>query len=404
MASRRRTWLAGATAVLAAVALTGCSGSAVSGGGGGGGAADKTIKIGMSSILSGPAASAGTGTDAGTKAYLETLNEKGGVNGYTFTFDEQDNEYDAAKSATVARSLVNNGADLIVTQGTAQLAATAPVVGDLPILTLSDGGLLAPPTKYPNTFGINPDYRREAAYGADFILKKLNQKTAGLVYLNTATGTPARDAFPARFTAGGGQVVASEAVAQGSTDYSPFVQKLKQSGAPVVYAFLLDTQMAGLQKAADAIGYKPIWVTWFTPYNPAYLKLAGGLATGTYVSLFQTPLSDSADPEVGKFLTAMKKYGPDQIDNPTAQQGWTFGAIIEKGVTLATADGKEFTTANFVTALKTIQGQRMGFVSSLTYNDQTHAGATAAGFYSIQADGSVKLEQPSTEFPMPAAP
>lgn len=394
-----------AVALSIALATAACGGSAAdsaASGAGSGSGEEKTVKVGMSSILSGPAASAGIGTDAGLMAYLKTVNDKGGINGHTFTFEELDNEYDPARAATVARQLIANKADLIVTEGSANYTATAALAAaaKIPLMTESDGGLLTPPEgPAANAFGVNPIYEDVAAQGAQFIVEKLKLKKAGLVYVNTATGQPARDAFPPAYTALGGEVVDTEAIENKTTDFTPFVQKLKQAGAPVVYAFVLDTQMAGLQKAAAAIGYAPEWVTWATPYTPSYLKLAGDLATGTHVSLFVTPFSETDDPNMKEYLAAMKKYGADQTDNQTAAQGWTFGAIIAKAVEEATAGDKAFTTEGFSAALRQVDDEPLGLVKSIAYNDKTHAGANKSAFYLINKDGSVTEETPYEELP-----
>lgn len=403
---RRLATLAGPVAALAiAGGVTACGGGSGGGGGNasgseGGGA--KTVKIGFSSILSGPAASAGQDTDAGVMAYLKMVNAKGGVNGYRFTFDEKDNAYDPAKAASVARDLINDGAEAIVTEGSAPFQATAPIAkgAGVPVLTESDGGLLTPPGQFDNVFGINPVYERAAAHGATFIRDALKLSKAGLVYVNTETGAPARKAFPPYFEQHGGKVLTIQGVEQTSTDFTPFVQKLKASGAPVVYAFVLDTQLASLQKAADAIGYHPEWVTWFTVYTNTYLKLAGDLATGTHVGSYITPISKKSDPAVQSYLKEMNQQAPDKIRSSPAQEGWTFGAILARAVDSATSGGDELTPQRLTQAIEQLEdGAAFGLVKSVTYNAQTHAGATRSAFYRIAKNGSLKQESPYVELP-----
>lgn len=396
---------AAALAIGAAVAGCGASTNASGGGSGGGKGGSKTINVGLSSILSGSAASAGQGTDAGVEAYLKTLNAKGGVNGYKFTFDEMDNAYDPATSATVARKLISNGANVIVSEGTAPVQATLPaaVPAKVPIIAEIDGAVVTPPAgQYKSVYGVNPVYVREAAGGARFILTHLHQKKAALVYLNAAGETTSKPAFTNYFQSHGGRVVNTEAIQLTTTDFTPFVEKLKASGAKVVYSFIFDGQLPGLQKAAQAIGYKPTWVGWFDDYSPTYLKLAGNLAAGTDVSLFVTPTTDTSDPNVQQYLAAMKKYAPAQTQNPPAEQGWTIGAIIAKGVRGATAGGKRFSESRFDGAVQGAQGS-IGLIRAITYDDQTHAGATKAAFYTIQHGGSVKPQTPYQELPQVAS-
>lgn len=392
-----------AVVALVALMVAACGGN--SSGGGTSPTELKDVKIGLSSILSGPAASAGSGTDAGVQAYLKTVNDRGGINGYKFSFEEQDNKYDAAQSAVVARQLVNDGVFLILTEGTANLAATVPITdpAGIPVLTESDGGLLTPPDKYKHAFGVNPDYTAMAAEGARYILDKLNQKKAAFVYVNTATGAPAKESFPSYFTKHGGQILDTEAVPQTTTDWAPFAQKLKSSGANVVYSFIIDSQMAGLQKAADAIGYKPTWVCWFYVYTPSYLKLAGPLANGVYTSQFTIPLDKTSDPAVQRYQSAMQKYAPPaEIDSPVAAQGWTFGAVIEYGVKQATAGGKKLTAQGFEQALSNVNGVQLGLVPGITYNSSTHAGASKAAWFKID-NGKLVEDRGFEDFPKPGS-
>lgn len=394
-----------------AAALAGVLGMACGSLGDGGGSgtsntsAPQELKIGLSSILSGPAASAGTGTDAGVMAYLKSMNDKGGINGYKFTFEEQDNKYDPAQSAIVARQMVSDGVFTIVTEGTANLAATTPITdpAGIPVMTESDGGVVTPPGKYVHAFGVNPDYAAMATLGAKFILDKLNQKKVAFIYVNTATGEPAKTAFPAYYTGHGGQILDTEAVPQSTTDWAPFAQKLKASGATTVYSFILDSQMAGLQKAADAIGFKPTWVCWFYVYTPSYLKLAGPLATGVYTSQFTIPLDKTSDPAVKEFQAAMQKYAPpSEFDSPVAAQGWTLGAIIAYGVRQATAGGKKLTAQSYEQALSNVNGVQIGLVPGITYNAQTHAGASKAGWFKID-NGKLTEYSPFEDLPKPGA-
>lgn len=388
---------------LAALSASACGSSGSATGSSGGSTASKTVTIGLSSILSGPAATAGQGTDAGIKAYMDTVNAAGGINGYKFAFNEQDNAYDPAKSATVARSLVGANVFTIVTEGTNPLAATVQLSNPhhIPVFEEAQGGLVDPPNPpYQYAYGINPRYHALAAQGAQFILDTLHETKAATVDLNNAGEDIANAAFTKYYNSHGGSVVDSEVTQLTTTDYSPFAEKLKASGAPVVYAFILDSELPGLQKAAAAIGYSPKWVTWFDPYTTGYLQLAGSLATGVYVSYFLTPLNDTSDPQVAAYLTAMKKYEPAEINNQPASQGWTFGAIIANAVKTATAGGKPLTRASFTNALQ-ISGKSIGLVRSMTYTAHNHVGATEAAYYQIQADKSLKEVSPYQPLPTP---
>lgn len=334
---------------------------------------------------------------------MDTVNAAGGINGYKFAFDEQDNAYDPALSATVARSLVDANVFAIVTEGSNPLAATVQISNphQIPVFAEANGEIVDPPSPpYQYTYGINPSYHDLAAQGAQFVLDTLHYTKAAVVDLNNAGENIANSAFTQYFDSHGGTVVDSEVTQLTTTDYSPFAEKLKASGAPVVYSFILDSELPGLQKAAAAIGYNPKWVTWFDPYTTGYLQLAGSLATGVYVSYFLTPLNDTSDPQVAAYLTAMKQYEPAEIDNQPASQGWTFGAIIADAVRTVTAGGKPLTRAAFLKALN-LNGVSIGLVRSMTYTSDNHVGSTESAYYQIQADQSLKQVTPYQPLPTP---
>jgi ABC-type branched-subunit amino acid transport system substrate-binding protein len=382
-----------------ALVLSACGGGG-SGGGDAGVSADKTITIGVSSIQSGPAATSGLSLKCTVEAYLKDASAGDGVNGYKFKVVSRDHQYDPSRAANIAREFVGDDVFLMLTDGTATMNAALPALKpkNIPIFATADGAVFTPP-EYDSMFGINPDYGREAAGGARFIIDELKQKEAAIAYLNSEAGEPAAEAFPAYIEANGGKVVASEAIAATNTDYTAQAQKLKQSGAPVVYSFLLDTGLAALQKASDAIGYSPTWVSWFPAFTPSYLDLAGGLAEGTYISQFATPLTDTADEGVAKYLEVMQKSCPDAVQAQSAQSASSFAAGIIAGVEKATEGGKELTREAFVAGLEGDE-QAYGVTPSVTWNDETHAGATKSAMYQIKGG---KLEAVSEYQALPEA-
>ncbi len=393
IASRTILTVTSATALV--VGLVGCAAqpSASS-------AADpaRTLTIGVSSIQSGSAATSGLGMKCAVEAYLDAANEAGGVNGYTFEVVSRDHQYDPARAATIAREFVGDGVFAMVTDGTATMKAALPAVerAKIPIFATADGALFTPP-EYPAMFGINPDYAREAASGAKFILDDLGETSAGLAYLNSEAGKPASESFPKYMTDNGGSVAATVAIAATATDFTPYAQSLKASGTAVVYSFLLDTQLASLQKASDAIGFAPKWVSWFPAFTKSYLDLAGPLAEGTYMSAFSTPLSDTTDPGVAEYLKVMTPHCPDNMTSQSAMSAASFADAIVNAVGAASADGQEVTQTSFVSAMAG-SNLELGVTPSVTWSEETHAGATQSAMYQI-ADSTLVSVTPYEEQP-----
>jgi hypothetical protein len=145
------------------------------------------------------------------------------------------------------------------------------------------------------------------------------------------------------------------------------------------------------------IGYKPTWVAWPPAFTPSYLKLAGDLADGVYVSQFTTPTTETTDPAVADYLDAIGKRCPEEIEATSTKQGWTFGAAIAAGVERASAGGQEVTPQSFIAALASGE-QALGLVPSVTYTADTRAGATKAATYQIE-NGVLVAKSPYAELP-----
>lgn len=378
----QKRFLGAALAVAAVGALAGCGG----GGGGSQGIEGKTIKIGASVALSGPIATSGTATVCGLKAYLEAVNADGGINGYKFDIEAQDNQYDPGIAATVARDFATDGVFAVVVSGTSSEQASVPVLKarGIPIISTIDGALVTPP-KWKGEFSYYPSYASDGASAARFTAEELGEKSASVVAFSPP-GEPAGDAFVETFEKAGGKVAASETLAPEVTDFSAMAQKLKRAGAPVVYAPLVDTQLAGLQKASDAVGYRPKWISWTISEGPSYRELAGDLSEGVYFSQWATSDSQTGDPAVKDYLDAVKKVKgcEDRASESVTKTGYAEGAMIAYAVEKASADGKKPTADALIEALGSAKDQQFGLTPGVTFDDQSHAGVRQDSFWQVK--------------------
>jgi ABC-type branched-subunit amino acid transport system substrate-binding protein len=398
MTSRRslRTLAVAGALVCALAACAGGSGSGSDAAAGTDGS--KVIKIGISSIQSGPAASSGVGLECTVKNYFDEAQKAGTLNGYTFEVVSRDHQYDPSRAANIAREFVQDDVFAVLTDGTATMRAALPAVQprDIPIFAYADGALFTKPD-YPRMYGINPDYAGQARQGAKLMLDQLGVRKVGIAYLNSEAGEPSAKAFPEYITAHGGEVVASEAIAANATDYTAQAQNLKAAGAEAVYTNLLDTGLAAMQKAADAVGYHPKWVSWAQGSGPVFYKLAGPLAAGTYVQLLAAPRTGAAeDANTQQFRDVIAACG----DNAT-EQASAFGAGIIRAVQKATANGQELTRDGFVEALAA-HGEQIGAVQSVTWDDTTHAGATKTAYYQVGPAPGLELTKVTDFADLPA--
>jgi ABC-type branched-subunit amino acid transport system substrate-binding protein len=387
-----------ATVAVGVTVLAGC--------GSGAGAASKTIDIGFSVPLSGPIASTGFAQACGFKAYIDAENKAGGINGYTIKVNQKDNQYDPATAASIARGFATGGktfATYVV--GSATSEASLPVLQprNIPMFATADGALYSPP-KWKGEFGYFPDYSDEAASAANFVTGKLGATKVAHVYFGGAVGATSVNKFKDGVQAAGGQDVLDQEVPATTTDFTPIAQKLKDANAPVVYAQLVDAQIAGLQKAAAAIGYNPKWVMWNISYGSTYLSLAGKLAVGNYVSQWAWPVTQESEPTVKTFLDDMKAEGgkcAGQIYESNAATGYGVAAAMSYGIQQATKGGAKPTVDSFISDLS-FSNKPMGTTPQMTYSSDSHAGVSANSYWKVTSTaqgGSLKLAQGFTPLP-----
>jgi hypothetical protein len=101
---------------------------------------------------------------------------------------------------------------------------------------------------------------------------------------------------------------------QGESDYRPFVQKLKDCGAEIVY--FVGTPYPNFENvlsAADQVGFDPIWYVDVNFYDDSFRQWnTTGLADQVYLRNSFVPLEEaSSNPATQQFLDIMKEYGGD---------------------------------------------------------------------------------------------
>lgn len=117
--------------------------------------AEQTIKVGMSTVLSGPAKSLGTEMKLGVESYFHRINEDGGINGKKLELITLDDGYEPKRAAPNVRELINKEKviALIGNVGTPTAITTVPIANETKTLlfgAFTGAGVLRknPPDRY----------------------------------------------------------------------------------------------------------------------------------------------------------------------------------------------------------------------------------------------------------------
>lgn len=153
----------------------------------------ETIKIGMSTALTGPAEALGNGVKDGVLAYFDHINASGGIHGYKIDLIALDDGYEPIRTAPNMRKLINKDKVFAIlgNVGTPTASVSVPISNELktPFFGAFTGaGLLRknPPERY--IFNYRASYAQETAAMVNGFVKDLGIKPSEIAFFTQNDG------------------------------------------------------------------------------------------------------------------------------------------------------------------------------------------------------------------------
>lgn len=335
------------------------------------GITDTSVRLGISSALTGTSAAAGSCAVAGLLSYLEAKNAGGGFefgDGITRTVEL---EYldDASDPATALDNFSQLVADEEVFAyvgglGMATNAAIAPIANEEEIPQVL---LMTAATKFsadqqanPWTLGLLPSYYDEGFALGESLVARAAELTVATLAPHDEYGDDYVAGFRAAITESDVKVVAAASYDSSAASLEAQVTELAASGAGVLLSAVsvADLQV-GVLTTALSHGWTPEVLLPSNTSTPATVVIPGNGAafpavfTTTFSELPSSPdLAD--DPDVIAYNAVFDEYGSSIATTYTPHCAWSYiaGAILERAFLGTT----EPTRANFLAALHAISG------------------------------------------------
>ncbi|MCL8207507.1 MAG: ABC transporter substrate-binding protein [Actinomycetia bacterium] len=375
--SVRPFWL-GATTMLLAGALAGCS-SAVSTGSTatpaaapGVDAKTKTITVGASTPFTGPA-TVYSEINMGAAAYFKAVDAKGGIDGWKINYTLLDDGYNPAKNLANVQTLVKQDHvfAIVVNQGTPTNVAAAHFLANtnVPVVGPAEGAPAL--SHYPNYFVLMPNYAWEAGLAAQYAVQKLGATKVGILYENDDLGIPAKTGAEAELKALGLSPVAAIPFEVTTTDFSPYVGELASKGAQAVLLWGANPNAAAALRAANQIGFHPKWLMAFWIADPSTYKLAGSLLDGVYFPMWFQPLG-SRSPAMEAYKAAMRTYEPSTPIGSLAENGYTEASLFGYALKELLDQHKAITQANLIQVLDSLHNADIGTAQGVSFSAADH--------------------------------
>ncbi|MDW3218291.1 MAG: ABC transporter substrate-binding protein [Acidimicrobiales bacterium] len=303
-----------------------------------------TIRVGVISDLSGPAALIGAPLTAGGQVYYDYINSQGGVAGqYMIETAEADHAY----NPTTAVQVYNDMKDDVAIVG--QLLGT-PITNAV-LESLKADNVVASPASLDafwvpeqNLLPLGAPYQIQVINGLDWWINEGGGST-DQVYCTFVQDDPYGEAGQAgaEFAAErlGITIADTATYVSGAPDYSAQIQQLAASGCEVVFLTALPSTTGEALGAAASAEFTPQWIAqspaWINalaesplaPYLEAYLVIVGEGATW----------GDDSIPGMAEMVANLEAFAPEQAPDYYFVFGYLQAIAVVKVLEQAVANG-----------------------------------------------------------------
>ncbi len=216
-----------------------------------------TIVIGGIGPTTGTAAQYGEAVKRGAELAIKEINAAGGVNGIQLKLDFQDDENNAEKAVNAYNTLKDRNMKVLmgtVTSNPCIAVAEKSHVDN--IFQLTPSGSAVDCTKYDNAFRVCFNDINQGSASARYIAEKKLATKVGIIYDSSSDySSGIQDQFVKEAESLNLEVVEPQAfTSDNKTDFSTQVQKIRESGADLVFLPIYYEEAALILKEADKSG------------------------------------------------------------------------------------------------------------------------------------------------------
>ena len=371
-----------ATAALTGVTLSGATllapateAGAASSGGGAPGVTSNSITVGTISTQTGTLASNFSSLIQGEKAYYQYINAQGGVNGRKIDYKYQlDDGGNPTTFNQLANTLINQDHVFAVTGvATAFFSPNLFVESGIPTYGYNVTGNWTPA---PNLFaaGGSVQYYPAGAPADAYVARQTHSTSFAFVAYGIAASSAACQAAENSLKAAGYNVSYSDLkVSYPGSTVATDVQRMKQAGSNFVVSCMDVQGNVSMARAIKQYGVKMTQL-WLNGNDQTTLNANQSLMQGIYFSIAHVPFGapQSDYPGLKLYVTQMKKYEPNYVNDELAIQGWESAALFVQGVKMA---GNDLTQANVIKQDNSLTSFTAGGLTTPTnWKDAGHSG------------------------------
>ena len=335
-------------AALAVTALSGCGKKAEDT------QSENTLVIGGIGPLTGAAATYGNAVKNGAALAVEEINAAGGVNGMMLKLAFEDDEHDAEKSVNAYNTLKDNGMKLLMgTVTSVPCVAVADKTKEDNMFQLTPSGSSVECITNDNAFRVCFSDPNQGIASAQYIAANALAGKVAVIYNSSDVYSQGiYEKFAQEAAKQNIEIVAAEAFTKDSaTDFTVQIQKIKESGAELVFLPIYYQEAALILTQAEKAGLDVVFFGC-DGLDGLIDQLGDNAALADGVMLLTPFAADAEDEKTVAFVKAYKDKFGKETPNQFAADGYDAIYIIKAALEDAGISDATISISDLCEALK----------------------------------------------------
>ncbi len=340
------------------------------------GVTDNEILIGSCSALEGPSKFLGTETVTGAKAYFDTVNEAGGVEGRKLRLVVSDDSYDPAKTqACFAKMMGEKVFALGFFVGTPTAVKYLPLAesNKIPLVGLFTGAqTLYQPLRHW-VINVRASYFDETREQIDGFWNTLGYRKIAVIYPDDSFGDAVLSGVKEALKGHGAEPVAVASYQRQTSQVGGAIDIVKAANPDAVVVVGPSNTVAPILQQAHHKGWKPLFSTVSFVGTDELITQAGSDAEGVVITQVVQPYYLTDFKAVTLYRRALQKYYPGTAANFVSFEGFVDAMVMVEGLKRA---GKDLTREGLIHGIESIHGLDVGLGPQLKldYSSKDHKG------------------------------
>ena len=374
------------------------------------GVSDSEILIGSSAAIGGHASFLGTQTLHGSMAYINYVNENGGVHGRQIKVISYDDGYEPFKTVANTQTLINTDKVFALFDyvGTPTSVKIIDIVHNskVPLIGLFTGAENLRVPFRPYIFNVRDSYYAEAEGAVAYFVDDLGLEDIAVFYQDDAFGLAVLSGAQLALERRGMETIATATYARGTMDVEEAIDVIKASEAEAVIMvgtydplakFIVLSHQAEYNTLFHAVSFvrsedfgNQLNEDIEKHHTDEGFNIEEHNKNIIVTQVVPSPFSEEYE-TVREYNELVAKYYPNDEPNYVALEGFVNAKVLVEALENA---GPDLTREKFIEALESIDHWDVGIGKEVTYGQLDHQGLSGIYYSRLSEDGTFKIFNP----------